>query len=124
MVRKINLSFVAALVLFFSALFISNKIAQPVQAQSGTPTTPNPQVWRCLKGDQVGGQTRTPPPELNVQLTGKGFPTSQDIYVVGCQSSSTWPRPTPPITYKCTTDNPEFDRQLFGSDLSTTLNPF
>src|SRR3990172_8665892 len=108
------------LLVIFSFLIISNKFSVLVQGQaSPTPSQAlAPQMWRCLKAEQVGGQTAVPPPEVDVTVTGAGFPSLQDIYVAIC---------VPPgegsPNYRCTTGNSEFDQVIFNSDLSGLVAP-
>ena len=106
----------------FFFLFISNKFLPPVQA--GTTPSPQqanealaPQVWRCLKAEQVGGQTTEPPPEVDINLTGAGYPSLYDIYVVMCVASE-----DNPTNYRCTTGNSEYDPIVFNADLTGTVH--
>lgn len=116
MVKKL---FSTVFIIFF-ILFFFNVLTVSVEGQ--TNTGPSPQLWRCLKAEQVGGRTTVPPPEVDVTLTGAGFPSLQDIHIVLCVPQVTLTN-APATNYKCTTGNSEFDRLIFGSDLTGTISP-
>lgn len=103
-----------------SLLIISNKFAPTVQGLENASYSA--QLWRCLTAEQVGGHTTRPPPDVDVTLTGAGFPAQQDIYIVLCAPSVT-KKGEPPSNYKCTTGNSSYDQTLFGSDLTATIAP-
>ncbi|OGK13884.1 hypothetical protein A3B40_05500 [Candidatus Roizmanbacteria bacterium RIFCSPLOWO2_01_FULL_37_16] len=103
-------------------LIISNKFTSTVQGQTPTPAGPAGQKWRCLKSEQVGGRTAVPPPEVDVNLTGAGFPSLHDIFVVLCVPPVMTGGQTP-TNYKCTTGNSEYDRLVFNSDRSKSILP-
>lgn len=108
---------------FFFVLFISNKFVNIVQGQTPTQSAAvPPQVWRCLKGEQVGGRTRIPPPELDLTLTGAGYPSLVDIYVVLCVAPMS-KKGEPTQNYKCTTGNTQYDRLIFNSNLTNSISP-
>ncbi len=111
--------FITILFAFFFCLFISNKFTHSVQGQvDQVGEAPPAQLWRCLKAAQVGQKTRLPPPEVDVILSGVGFPSLHDIYVVLCA-----PAKTTLSNYKCTTGNKQSDRLIFGSDMTNTIAP-
>lgn len=128
MIRKI----ITIIFVLLSLYLISNRFtftvqAQPVMLQGGPPAgddgqAPAPQMWRCLKAEQEGGRTRIPPPEVNVILTGYGFPPKQDIYIVLC-AAPTADRGGPRDNYNCTTGNSKYDRLIFGSDMTKSIDP-
>src|SRR3989338_3972780 len=94
--------FITILFAIFFFLIISNKFTAFVQGQA-SPSPDQalaPQMWRCLKAKQVGGQTAVPPPEVDVNVSGAGFPSLHDIYVVLCVP----PAEASP-NYRCTTGN-------------------
>lgn len=118
--KKLFLHIFASLIVFFLALFISNRFASPVQGQ--TEQAQAQQKWRCLKSEQVGGKTKRPPPEVDLNVTGTGFPPNYDIYVVLCVPPKT-KKNEKPKNYRCTTGNNEYDRLLFSADLTGKIAP-
>lgn len=111
---------ISALFVLISLYFISNKFAVPVQAQADQ--APAAQMWRCLKAQQTGGRTRVPPPEVDMILTGFGYPSLHDIYIVLC-AAPTADRAGQARNYNCTTGNKDYDRLIFGSNLTNSIAP-
>ncbi|OGK41545.1 hypothetical protein A3A46_01140 [Candidatus Roizmanbacteria bacterium RIFCSPLOWO2_01_FULL_37_13] len=104
-------------------LIISNKFTSTVQGQTPTPQGgPAPQSWRCLTSTQVGERTAVPPPEVDVNITGAGFPSLHDIYTVLCVPGAT-KKNQPAANYQCTTGNSEFDQLVFNTDMTGTIAP-
>ncbi len=116
-------------ILIFSFLFISNRFTSRVQGQTDTPTPTSTsgipilpqQKWRCLKVTQNGGKTKLPPKEVDLTISGSGFPTNYDIYIVLCKI--TQQTHGGPQKYRCTTGNAEYDRLLFGANLTGSISP-
>ncbi|OGK16714.1 hypothetical protein A2774_00245 [Candidatus Roizmanbacteria bacterium RIFCSPHIGHO2_01_FULL_39_12c] len=115
---------VALMVIILTILFISNRLTTFVQGQGPDEVTagPSPQLWRCLQAEQVGGRTARPPPEVDLTVTGSGFPALVDIYLIFCSPTASTGGNTP-TNYRCTTGNSDFDRLIFGTDLTGTVSP-
>ena len=117
---------VAIILAFLTLLFISNRLTTIVQGQDieqlNTDTGQSSQLWRCLQAEQVGGQTPRPPPEVDLIVTGAGFPALRDVYIVFCAPIVTIGGEAP-SNYKCTTGNKESDKIVFGTDLTGTVAP-
>src|SRR3990167_3852477 len=111
---------IAILFAIFFLLFISNKFTRSVQAQADQ--APVAQLWRCLKAEQVGQKSRVPPPEVDVMLTGVGFPSLHDIYVVLCAAQNKNPN-GPQTNYQCTTGNKEYDSLIFNANRINSIAP-
>src|SRR3990172_2231190 len=114
MIKKLFLT----IFVFLFFLFISNKNAGTVQAQANTASSA--QLWRCLQASTVNEQTPRPPKTVDLNLTGKGFPSFQDTYIVLCIPP---PKNSGRTSYKCSTGSPESDKFIFGSDLPLSLSP-
>ena len=103
----------------FFLFFISNKFTPSVQGQADPGAVA--QLWRCLKAEQVGQKSRVPPPEVDVMLTGSGFPSLHDIFVVMCAAQTKDPKA--PTNYQCTTGNKEYDRLIFNANRVNSIAP-
>ena len=113
--------FITILFAIFFLLFISNKFTTSVQGQVDPGAIA--QLWRCLKAEQVGQKSRIPPPEVDVMLTGVGFPSLHDIYVVLCAAAQKNNNPKAPTNYQCTTGNKEYDRLIFNANRINSIAP-
>lgn len=99
--------------LIILSLFVFSTFPPFVQGQTG-PGLPS-QTWRCLKWERYSGEIK--PGGINhhrVTLTGDGFPTNQDIYIVSCVDTADG--------LKCTTGSNDYDQTLgFGENNYTNL---
>ncbi|OGK41078.1 hypothetical protein A2954_06110 [Candidatus Roizmanbacteria bacterium RIFCSPLOWO2_01_FULL_37_12] len=105
----------------FYLLFSFIKNASVVQAQANQASSAqSAQLWRCLQATSPTVQRDKPPPPMaDITVSGKGFISFQDIFIVMC---------VPPFKgattgYKCSTGNANSDRLIFGSDLTGTISP-
>src|SRR3989344_5366623 len=90
---------------FIFFLFISIKIDNAVQAQTNPGSSA--QLWRCLQASTVTEQTPRPPSAVDLNVSGKGFPSYQDTFIVLCIPPK---KNSGQTSYKCSTGNPESDK--------------
>ncbi len=98
------------LLFFFVFFLISNKFVGSVQA-----ATTDKQTWRCLKATQDGGKSQTPPPDVDIVLTGSGLPSNFPIYIVMTVPPKSKAGETPDQSRTIqSTGNGDFDQKIFN----------
>lgn len=113
MFRKLLLFFVVSLLIF-------SRFTDSVQA-AGEPALPK-ETWRCLKATTAGAKTKKAPPEIDLTLTGSGFPVNFPIYIViAVPPKSQKDVPPDQQKVKQSTGNAQFDQAIFGKDFTKKL---
>src|SRR3989338_1695352 len=114
---------------FIILLFISSTFIGTVQAQTGPAK--DKRVWRCLKAEQVGGKTKRPPVDADVNVSGpknpgSKFPSDPNTYdgvyiVLVVPPKSQKDKPHDKTKTIQSTGNAEFDKKLFNTDFTGKL---
>ncbi len=78
MIKRVSVIFA-----FLTGILLLASFQNTYAQQEVIPT----QVKKCLKAEQIGGQTRTPPNPVTLNLTGQGLPSDQTVNIEFCQPS-------------------------------------